>query len=170
MYSCWSANWERNYLNNANRGRSTFAMILQRQRDELRRGGHWTLLAKSEARLSVCLLQSAVAAAAAAIVPKNRHTRLSRRFNVDELQHFSQCWHSLIIRSVGFRPSPFASEYTGDLNIRSSYVWYVQGWAKEWPAARGSQEAGFTQPNDHSFCTVLFREWCISYSETQIMH
>ena len=36
---------------------------------------------------------------------------------------------------------------------------YVQGWAKEWslgcvnsrPAARGSQEAGFTQPRDHSF-------------------
>ena len=35
----------------------------------------------------------------------------------------------------------------------------IQGWAKEWslgcvnscPAARGSQEAGFTQPRDHSF-------------------
>ena len=35
----------------------------------------------------------------------------------------------------------------------------LQGWAKEWslgcvnsrPAARGSQEAGFTQPRDHSF-------------------
>ena len=35
----------------------------------------------------------------------------------------------------------------------------VQGWAIEWflgcvnsrPAARGSQEAGFTQPRDHSF-------------------
>ena len=35
----------------------------------------------------------------------------------------------------------------------------IQGWAKEWslgcvnsrPVARGSQEAGFTQPRDHSF-------------------
>ena len=35
----------------------------------------------------------------------------------------------------------------------------VQGWAKEWslgcvyspPAAKGSQEAGFTQPRDHCF-------------------
>ena len=35
----------------------------------------------------------------------------------------------------------------------------IHGWAKEWslgcvnsrPTARGSQEAGFTQPRDHSF-------------------
>ena len=51
------------------------------------------------------------------------------------------------------------------------FVYDVQGWAKEWslgcvnlhPTARGSQEAGFKQPRDHSVaepCTVghvLFR-------------
>ena len=41
-------------------------------------------------------------------------------------------------------------------------IYCVQGWAKEWslgcvnsrPAARGSQEAGFTQPRDNSFAQL----------------
>ena len=44
-------------------------------------------------------------------------------------------------------------------NICNNIVIICTGWAKEWclgcvnsrPAARGSQEAGFTQPRDHSF-------------------
>ena len=44
------------------------------------------------------------------------------------------------------------------VNWQSFYFAELQGWAKEWslgcvssrPAARGSQEAGFTQPRDHS--------------------
>ena len=49
----------------------------------------------------------------------------------------------------------------------------IQGWTKEWAlgcvnsclAARGSQEAGFTQPRDHSFaqpCMLSYGEGALS--------
>ena len=57
------------------------------------------------------------------------------------------------------------------VNVISSdtITWYVtlQGWAKEWslgcvnslPAARRSQEAGFTQPRDHSLAQAcIYKE------------